>query len=202
MTTETIQGNNRVKQEQLQLTGGNNNKDRRALDFYPTPKEVTIALMEYLNLRDKSIWEPACGDGAMSVILERYDNRVYSTDLRDTGFGIGGVDFLSHLPAQTFDAIITNPPFDQSHLFIEKALQRAPIVAMLLKSQYWHAKKRLELFRKQPPTYVLPLTWRPDFLNGEKGGAPTMEVAWSVWIRGDYQTKYVPLEKPCISPHS
>ena len=32
--------------------------------------------------------------------------------------------------------------------------------------------------------------------EGEKKGAPTMEVAWSVWIKGDTNTKYRPLLKP------
>jgi hypothetical protein len=46
------------------------------------------------------------------------------------------------------------------------------------------------LFKEFPPAYVLPLTWRPDFMGGERGGAPTMEVHWTVWIAGDTDTKY------------
>ncbi len=56
--------------EQLQLTGGGKKEKRRELDFYPTPPDVTIALMEFLALSRKSIvWEPACGDGAMSKVM-------------------------------------------------------------------------------------------------------------------------------------
>ncbi len=99
------------------------------------------------------------------------------------------------------DAIITNPPFSQSIEFIKKALKEAPIVAMLLKSQYWHAKNRYEFFMNNKPAYVLPLTWRPDFLeherkSGEKKGAPTMEVFWTVWIKDLHNTQYIPLLKP------
>ena len=32
--------------------------------------------------------------------------------------------------------------------------------------------------------------------NNGKKGSPTMEVAWSVWIKGDTKTKYKPLLKP------
>ncbi len=49
-----------MKQETLQLTAGNNRGDRRELDFYPTPENVTVALMDFLNLpKDWAVWECA-----------------------------------------------------------------------------------------------------------------------------------------------
>jgi hypothetical protein len=49
----------------------NNNGQRRELDFYPTPPEVTHSLMGFLGLsKDIIIYEPACGDGAMVDVLE------------------------------------------------------------------------------------------------------------------------------------
>ena len=178
---------------------------RRELDFYPTPPEVTHALMRFLiseNLIDQNsvVWEPACGNGAMSEVLENYVSTVRSSDIRHAGYGEGGVDFLSH--SFSCDAVITNPPFILSEQFIRHALNQAPLVAMVLKSQYWHAAKRIELFKSFQPAYVLPLTWRPDFLydqrqNGAKG-APTMEVTWTVWVAGDQETKYRLLEKPVV----
>ena len=39
-------------------------------------------------------------------------------------------------------------------------------------------KKRIDLFNSNPPAFVLPLSWRPDFGGG---GAPTMDVLWTVW---------------------
>lgn len=186
-----------MKQEQLQLTGGAGKEKRRELDFYPTPKNVTIALMEKFNGRyinaNTVIWEPASGNGAMSDVLSLYCHKCIGTDI------IHGQDFFkTHIEC---DAIITNPPFNESADFIKKAIKEAPFVAMLLKSQYWHAKNRADLFYENPPAYVLPLTWRPDFLEhyrkpGDKKGAPTMEVSWSVWIKGDNETKYLPLLKP------
>ena len=161
---------------------------RRKLDFYPTPSDVTHALMIFLKLKEQVIWEPACGDGAMSKVIESYGHSVISSDIRITGYGIGGVDFLTE--RKHCDAIITNPPFSISSEFITHALSQAKVVAMVLKSQYWHAKKRTELFKQNPPAYVLALTWRPDFMGGERGGSPTMEVHWTVWINGDTDTKY------------
>lgn len=186
--------------EAVQLTGASTTTKRRALDFYPTPPEATHALMQFLDLPEYfSVWEPACGDGSMSEVLKKYVANVLSTDLRDTGYGKGQIDFLEATTGPgNFkpDAIITNPPFAVSERFIRKALKHSSIVAMLLKSQYWHAAKRYPLFEANTPAYVLPLTWRPDFRNGELGGSPTMEVAWTVWIQGESECKYVPLRKP------
>lgn len=184
---------------EAQITGGGAKSKRRKLDFYPTPPDVTHALMKFLKLKRSVIWEPACGIGSMSEVLKSYRHRVISTDISDTGYAESVCDFLS-TKKKSVDAIITNPPFVLSEEFIRHAIKQAPLVAMLLKSQYWHSKKRLTLFRATTPEYVLPLTWRPDFLfdirkKGERA-CPTMECYWTVWRRGfSSQTKYVPLEK-------
>ncbi|MDT3417116.1 hypothetical protein QO009_003011 [Brevibacillus aydinogluensis] len=171
-------------------------KDRRKLDYYPTPPEVTHALMQFLNLQPTSVWECACGEGHMAEVIAEYGHNVISTDIRETGYGSGGRDFLLEGKLLA-PVIITNPPFQESEAFIRHSTGLgAEVTAMLLKSQYWHAAKRAKLFAEHPPAWVLPLTWRPDFLFGEKGGAPTMEVLWTVWIRGQTDTRYRVLAKP------
>lgn len=45
-----------MNQLDLQLTAGNNKDNRRDLDFYPTPPEATIALMNFLQLEKCKIW--------------------------------------------------------------------------------------------------------------------------------------------------
>lgn len=182
------------------LANGGDKAKRRELDFYPTPPEVTAALMEFLRMKPCVVWEPACGGGHMAEVIKRYGHEVIASDIRDTGYGKAGLDFMGAVPIPC-DAIITNPPFNLSEQFIRKALFCAPVVAMLLKSQYWHAQKRVRLFDEFPPAWVLPLTWRPDFLfdareSGDRS-APTMECLWTVWqptVTG--YTRYRPLEKP------
>lgn len=185
------------KDKSRQLTGGGPAEKRRELDFYPTPSDCTHALMQFLNLDPCLIWEPACGKGHMQKIIELYGHEVIGTDISH------GDDFLSDTSDIFPDAIITNPPFNLSEKFIRKSLKYAPIVCMLLKSQYWHAKSRLPLFNELPPSWILPLTWRPDFLFDlrESGdiltkGSPTMEMAWTVWMPEDTQTKFKPLARP------
>lgn len=189
----------------VSLANGGDQSKRRELDFYPTPPDATHALLKFLTEQeildaDSLVWECACGSGEMSKVIQQYANDVRSSDVRNSGFGEGEVDFLQ--TNWDCDAVITNPPFALSEQFIRHALRQAPVVAMLLKSQYWHAQKRISLFKESQPAYVLPLTWRPDFLfdqreNGAKG-APTMEVVWTVWVNGDSDTKYRILEKPTV----
>lgn len=179
----------------LVLANNSLTNKRRELDFYPTPQNVTVALLRFLNLpKSLTVWECACGDGRMAEAIKREGYSVYSSDIAETGYGEGGTDFLSTRRRQ--DVIMTNPPFALSASFIRHAIPQASIVAMLLKSQYWHAQKRAALFQEHPPAWVLPLTWRPDFMFGERGGAPTMECLWTVWIEGQTDTRCRLLLKP------
>ncbi len=66
---------------------------RAPFEFYPTPPEATRALLSVENF-DGDIWEPACGDGAISRELTAAGYNVTSTDLIDRGFGTGGQNFL------------------------------------------------------------------------------------------------------------
>ena len=55
------------------------------------------------------IWECACGNGAMSNVLEETGCHVPSSDLYDRGYGDAGVDFLDG--GKRADNIVTNPPY-------------------------------------------------------------------------------------------
>ena len=47
-------------------------------DFYPTPAWATYALIDNERFVG-DIWEPACGDGAMSAVLAQTGNTVISS---------------------------------------------------------------------------------------------------------------------------
>lgn len=180
------------------IAGGNTEYERIKSDYYPTPPEATIALIKFLQLsKGTKIWEPACGEGYMSEVFGKYGYEVISTDINDTGYGTSGVDYLN-ADLTECDWIITNPPFKISAEFIKRSISHKKPFAMLLKSHYWHTKSRLKLFQDNPPKFVLPLTWRPDFLFKTRGkGSPLMDVIWCVWD-GDCSsnTLYIPLSKP------
>lgn len=78
--------------EQYKLLGRKVADLRQEDDFYPTPAYVTQALLDNYRFTGE-IWEPACGDGRMSKILEQYYSKVESSDLINRGYGTAGVDF-------------------------------------------------------------------------------------------------------------
>lgn len=170
--------------------------DRDGTDFYPTPDNCTIALLNYVLLpKDRVVWEPACGEGHMAKCIESQGYDVVATTLLDQGYGEHGVDFLNQ--SKVGDVIITNPPFKLAEAFIEHSIDLGIPFAFLLKSQFWHSKRRMALFNKHKPKHVLPLTWRPDFLFGKKSGSPTMDCLWIVWgSKPSEVTNFQPLSKP------
>ena len=173
----------------VKIVGGNGKRHDK--DFYPTPRECSTALIRFLEARyllrpGDTVWECAAGDGNIAKVFEAAGYEVISTDI------VTGTDFLD--PSISYDArmIITNPPFCLAEQFIRKAHSLKIPFAFLLKSQYWHSAKRKKLFDECTPSYVLPLTWRPDF-TGQ--GSSLLDMAWNVWIDTGYPT-YIPLEKP------
>lgn len=173
------------------VAGGNSTEGRKKNDFYGTPKECTYALLAHMKV-PHDVWEPACGEGAISNILSEFDHHVISTDLNDYGFGASGVDFLKAETAHA-DCVITNPPFNLAEKFIRKCHElELQSYAMLLKTQYWHAAKRVRLFHETKPAKILAMTWRPDFTLG---GSPTMDCIWTIWERGSTTTQYLPIER-------
>ena len=127
------------------IAGGNTAYSRNKQDLYPTPPEVTYALLDFLALPcGTRIWEPACGNGDMVREMETWGYQVTGTDISM------GQDFLTVSPVPC-DWIITNPPFSLSEEFIRRCRYIGKPFALLLKSQFWHARKRLKLFQSTPP---------------------------------------------------
>jgi len=161
------------------MAGGNPQDGREDRDFYPTPANVTQALLNVETFTG-TIHECACGDGAMAEVLKAAGYTVIATDIEPLDYGTQA-DFLE-IGAPLADSIITNPPFALAAKFIEHGLGvlKPRKMALMLKSTYWHAAERRELFERYRPSAIYPLLWRPDF----KGlGRPTMEVQWCVWDR-------------------
>ena len=187
------------KQFASRIVGGNSATGRRSRDFYPTPPEATIALLDFLNIpAGAKIWECACGSGEMSKTIEAEGYKVISSDIEDRGFGTCGIDFVTYRKSDPFEWIITNPPFVLAEQFIRKAWEYEKPFAFLLKIKFWNAARRVRLFEECRPSYILPLTWRPDFTGG---GASLMDMLWTVWERRTVSgVIFQPLKKPDIVP--
>lgn len=170
-----------------------NRTNRAAFEFYPTPPEATRALLSVESF-DGDIWEPACGDGAISLELTDAGYEVISTDLIDRGFGTGGQNFLkSDTPLAKH--IITNPPYGKHGLgdaFTRRALihtrKTGGSVAMLFNLRSLAHPDRHAKFIKSPPSAIYIL----DDLTCWPMGKPTFKVplnarqqyCWAVWKPG------------------
>jgi len=177
------------------IAGGNPTRGRVENDYYATHTDSTKALIEVETFVG-NIYEPACGEGHISKILEGKGYKVYSSDLIDRGYGQGNTDFLSEANSKwsTVDNIVTNPPFALFQEFAERALKVAnKKVIMFGKLQALEGKKR-ETFMQNSPlktVYVFKSRQQPlrngseiDELTGKKMNSSTMAFAWFVWEIG------------------
>jgi hypothetical protein len=183
MTVATALKASRAAQTRIRLTGGDTTGLRQADDFYPTPPEATEALLRAESF-DGPIWEPACGDGAISKVLEAAGHRVVSTDLVERGYGQSGVDFLMEWQSRAPN-IITNPPYKLAVPFLRHSLAMTTgKVAMLLRLTFLESKLRAEYLPTTPFARVHVFGQRitfkhPDARDTHGGGM--MCFAWFVW---------------------
>ena len=154
-------------------------------DFYPTPPAATAALLR-VEAFEGPIWEPACGDGAISRLLDAAGHQVISTDLNHRGYGRGGVDFLLDFETRAAN-VITNPPFSLAAQFARHALGRTTgKVALLCKLNFLEGMKRKPLFEGTPLKTVHVFSQRLTLArNGQKIESRGMiAFAWFVWEHG------------------
>ena len=161
-------------------------KDRVKNDYYATPPLATTRLLEVE--RFENVWEPACGEGHISMVLKKNGMDVISSDIADRGYGFTE-DFLNTEREHDGD-IITNPPFSKSTEFVYKAmdiLREGRRMALLLRIQFLESQKRKELFKLYPPKYIyvfsknIRCARNGDFKNAT-GNASTY--AWFIWEKG------------------
>jgi hypothetical protein len=170
---------------------GVNSGNRKEFDFYPTPEWATEALLwrirEQLN---GTIWEPACGDGAISKVIQEFiqdgfckASKVVSSDLHKHGYGTSGKDFLK--ARRTVDCIVTNPPYSLATEFIVHARKLAGLVAMLLPLRYLEGVDRFQkIYSDRDLERIFVLSRKPNFRNDIAGSSGLLSMAWFVWRRG------------------
>jgi hypothetical protein len=154
-------------------------------DFFPTPAWATYALIDNEKFSG-DIWESACGDGAMSRVLEKTGRRIISSDLHNRGFGDAGIDFLS--AQRRADNIVTNPPYNSAEGFVAVGVQKAKQkFALLLRLAFLEGANRANtIFARNPPSRVWVFSERIKFyLSGAvQKGTGTTAYAWFVWDKG------------------
>lgn len=151
-------------------------------DFFPTPAWATHALIDNESFKG-DIWESACGNGAMSEILEQTGRPVISTDLYNRGYGEAGVDFLK--PKRRASNVVTNPPYNAAEGFVRSGLKAVDRkFALLLRLAFLEgANRQRTIFSEAPPSRVWVFSERITFYpaGAKQAGSGTTAYAWFVW---------------------
>jgi hypothetical protein len=169
--------------------------------YHPTPPRGARALLARESFKGV-LWECACGDGAISKILEAAGFEVVSTDLVDRGYGRGGHDFLAN-NTMLADHIITNPPYGPvrglSARSVEHALTRirpGGTVCMLLRTNWEAPQAHQHLMARccRKYTFSRRLEMHRGGYTGRKH-SPQLDVSWYVFNNehtGLTQTEVLP----------
>ena len=151
-------------------------------DFFPTPAWATHALIDNEKFEGE-IWESACGNGAMSEVLQQAARKVRSSDLYNRGFGEAGVDFLE--ATRGSDNIVTNPPYNAAEGFVRAGTKLAKRkFALLLRLAFLEGSNRANtIFSQCPPSRVWVFSERITFYpaGAVQQGSGTTAYAWFVW---------------------
>ena len=165
----------------MDMSQRNSGYERKERDLYETPEWVTECLLPHIPDYVTRIWEPACGSGKMARVLAKHC-RVTGSDISQGPSHDFLMTWAEHDNVRP-QAIITNPPYNLAQEFIENALRLkryGGFVAMLLRTDYDHAKTRRHLFADNPAfAKKIVLTKRIVWFEG--GKSPSFNHAWFIW---------------------
>lgn len=154
--------------------------DAGVFDIHPTPAPWTHALLDDVDFHG-SIWEPACGNGAMSKVIERAGYDVISTNYPHQGYG-KKLDFLQSQDPLG-DNIVTNPPYKYNSEFIVKAIDLMSMVdgkvAMLLATHALGGVARGRIWKEYRPISILVVS--NSMPNPYTGHGYSFKHIWVVW---------------------
>lgn len=165
---------------------------RREDDAYFTPIWCTTALLNsgILDLNDKRVLEPCAGNGAIVDVLRSHGVDCTGRDKNDWDRGWAGHDFRDGMNG--FDAIITNPPFNMMDHFLADVISAAPVVAVLGRTLIVEGKRRRNsIWKIRPPSHILQLPHRVDFVSGGDGKGGVLACAWYIWDGKSAGTQFV-----------
>ena len=175
-------------------------------DDFPTPPWASRALIEHViedksALRASTCLEPACGAGHMAKVLREYFGDVSASDAFDYGFGQVR-DFLARpWEANSYDWVITNPPFRLAEEFVLRSLNIARHgVAILARTVFLESVGRYDaIFRDRPPSKFAQFAERVPMVKGrlDSKASTATGYAWLVWEKNVTSAPRVMWIPPC-----
>lgn len=188
MCRSTLNLNGNQMQNTSHAVMAQRTEQKDSFDDFPTPPWATRALIEHVIKRDltnNNCLEPACGNGHMSRPLKEYFRTVHSSDIHPYGYG-STINFLdNNFKNNSFDWIITNPPFNLAEEFIYESLRVSKFgTAMLTRTVFIESIGRYNrLFSKNPPNIFAQFSERVPMIKGrlDKKASTATGYAWLVW---------------------
>lgn len=176
-------------------------------DNYGTPAWCVHRLLERCSLPGGRWLEPCASEGAIVLATRavRTDVDWEAIEIREAcrpalalaapgRFRIGS--FLATRfkrgpgGRRPYRVILSNPPYNNAQRFVEKGLEVADHVALLLRANYLGSQGRAPFFhRHMPDTYILPdrptfvvrMTWDTKLRRYRRTITDATEYAWLVW---------------------
>lgn len=178
-----------------------NLSDLRASDFYETPRSLIWELLKAAKDLDdvRTVLEPCCGNYAISSELKKVFPVVVERDLKY------GNDFLEdEYEEQSFDAVITNPPFSAFDAIVNKARYVAKKVYVIgktnflgaysrYKSNFWNELKCIYVFDRQID-YQFPVM---DDGSCGVGCLVSGFYEWEKGYKGEPVIRFIDIQKYC-----
>jgi len=127
-------------------------------DRCQTPPYALDPILPYLS---GTVWECAAGEGSLSMALEKLGFKVVASDI------LRGQDFFRWQP-ESFDCIVTNPPYSSKFEWLERCYQLGKPFALLLPVETVGANKAQRLFEKHGVEVVF-MNRRVNFKMPRKG---------------------------------
>ena len=153
-------------------------------DKYYTPRwciELLIKRIDFTKVN--SFLEPCKGDGRiLDFIPDSVETKLYYEIDND-------LDYLDRdlIHIDTYDLIITNPPFSKAINFLINSLFEAKTVCYLQRLNWLGSQQRKDFWNENTPDKLFILSKRPQFMRemGLQTGSDSTEYAWFIWDKLD-----------------
>lgn len=185
----------------MSSTNRSNARNEHVADYYVTPIDKIVEFLnefEQVESLDKNMKIlDNCSGGDVNhpmsypeALKQQGFNNIHTLDIREDSLAQIKDDYLHIDCKNTYDMIITNPPFNISLDIIKKALDDVKdngYVVMLLRLNYLEGKTRKEFWKNNMAKYIFVHSKRMSFTDD--GKTDSIAYAHYVWQKG-YNTNF------------
>lgn len=181
---------------------------RNVQDYYVTPlKTINNFLAKFqelepsFNFVNANILDPSAGGCITNIMpypvaLEALGcHRITTVDIRSDSLAQIKTDYLKWYPTESYDMVISNPPFAEALNFVAAAIEDVKdngFVIMLLRLNFFGSISRRYYLQNNMPKYTIVHSSRPRFLNN--GNTDSCEYAHFIWQKNhnaDFTKTYI-----------